>query len=70
MEIPDDRPVHYRWQHRKCGKASCSCHIPPHPGHGPYLYAVWFDGTRSQSRYCGKAHPDLAELTEGIRQCS
>jgi hypothetical protein len=39
---------------RKCGRNNCQCRQPGGKKHGPYLYAVWFDGRKQFKRYIGK----------------
>ena len=49
--IPGVPTVHYRQQHVRCGKGCASC------PHGPYWYAYWKEGGRSQSQYIGGQLP-------------
>lgn len=55
---PDNQHITYQLQHRKCGKSSCST-CRKGPGHGPYWYAYWREGTRLRSGYIGKVNPYL-----------
>jgi hypothetical protein len=57
-EIPGDHHVTYQFQYRKCGKPTCST-CRSGPGHGPYWYAYWREGSRLRSGYIGKVHPSL-----------
>jgi predicted ATPase/DNA-binding SARP family transcriptional activator/Tfp pilus assembly protein PilF len=60
----DDSPppgthITYSREHRRCGKAACAT-CRDGPGHGPYWYAVWREGSRVRRRYLGvKAPPEL-----------
>ncbi|MDB5058678.1 MAG: transcriptional activator domain protein, partial [Chloroflexi bacterium] len=56
---PSGAGVSYQQQYRRCGKANCTRCAGAGPGHGPYWYAVWWDGTRTRSHYLGKAPPQL-----------
>jgi hypothetical protein len=41
-------------EHRRCGKPNCrTCRDGA--GHGPYLYAVWREGTKVKRKYLGRA---------------
>ena len=44
--------VTLRVEHRRCGK-DCRCNDGK--GHGPYLYAYWWEEGRTRSKYLGKA---------------
>jgi len=54
--LPTDSHITYQLQYRKCGKPSCST-CKRGPGHGPYWYAYWREGTRLRSGYVGKVQP-------------
>jgi hypothetical protein len=57
--VPGVPTVHYRQQHIRCGKGCESC------PHGPYWYAYWKEGGRSQSQYIGNQLPaDVRRLLE------
>ena len=43
-----------RAEYRRCGSPSCST-CREGKGHGPYLYAVWREGTKVKRKYLGKA---------------
>ncbi|GHO54939.1 DUF6788 family protein [Ktedonobacter robiniae] len=58
--IPNDQHITYQLQYRKCGKTSCST-CRNGPGHGPYWYAYWREGSRLRSGYVGKVHPQLQQ---------
>ncbi len=45
--------AHLRERFIRCGKPRCWCALQE-PGHGPYLYLVWREGTRVRERYVGK----------------
>jgi hypothetical protein len=63
-EIPNDQHITYQLQFRKCGKASCkTCRNGP--GHGPYWYAYWRQGSRLISGYVGK-QPMLELESSGV----
>lgn len=55
-QLPSNQHITYQLQYRKCGKVSCST-CRNGPGHGPYWYAYWRDGSRLRSGYIGKIHP-------------
>lgn len=59
-DIPRDQHITYQLQYRKCGKTSCST-CRNGPGHGPYWYAYWREGSRLRSGYVGKVHPQLQQ---------
>ncbi|EFH89379.1 DUF6788 family protein [Ktedonobacter racemifer] len=59
-DIPSNQHITYQLQYRKCGKASCST-CRNGPGHGPYWYAYWREGSRLRSGYVGKVHPQLQQ---------
>lgn len=61
--IPSDQHITYQLQHRKCGKEACST-CRNGPGHGPYWYAYWREGSRLRSGYVGKVHPHLQQMTD------
>ncbi len=44
--------VTLRVEYRRCGQA-CRCNGGK--GHGPYLYAYWWEEGRTRSKYLGKA---------------
>ncbi len=44
--------VTFRVEHRRCSK-DCRCNGGK--GHGPYLYAYWWEEGRTRSKYLGKA---------------
>jgi hypothetical protein len=52
-EHPTDEHITYQLHYRKCRKPSCR----QGPGHGPYWYAYWRDGTRLRSVSIGKVRP-------------
>ncbi|MGH2517758.1 MAG: DUF6788 family protein [Ktedonobacterales bacterium] len=54
--LPKDLHITYQLQFRKCGKASCGT-CKRGPGHGPYWYAYWREGTKLRSGYVGKIQP-------------
>src|SRR5579859_5471526 len=56
IRLPDDQHITYQFQHRKCGKSSCST-CRDGQGHGPYWYAYWREGSRLRSGYIGKVPP-------------
>ncbi len=56
IELPNDQHITYQFQHRKCGKSSCST-CRDGQGHGPYWYAYWREGSRLRSGYIGKVPP-------------
>jgi len=43
-----------REEYRKCGSPRCPT-CPDGPGHGPYRYAVWREGTQVKRKYLGRA---------------
>jgi hypothetical protein len=48
-DIPEGTHISYQFQHRKCGKCKA---CKQGPGHGPYIYAYWYEqgrGTRSKN---------------------
>lgn len=62
IELPQNQHITYQLQYRKCGKASCqTCRNGP--GHGPYWYAYWREGSRLRSGYIGKIPPKLSSST-------
>ena len=54
--LPNDLHITYQLQFRKCGKPTCGT-CKRGPGHGPYWYAYWREGTKLRSGYIGKAQP-------------
>jgi hypothetical protein len=56
--VPVDVVTHptYRQRFITCGKADCHT-CTDGPGHGPYWYAYWREGTKVRSRYIGKQRP-------------
>ena len=52
---PADRKT-YRQRYITCGKPGCRT-CTAGPGHGPYWYAYWREGTKIRSAYIGKQHP-------------
>jgi hypothetical protein len=59
-QLPSDHTITYQLQYRKCGKPTCrTCRMGP--GHGPYWYAYWRDGSRLHSAYIGKVRPSSLE---------
>lgn len=55
-KLPTDQHITYQLQYRKCGKPTCgTCKMGP--GHGPYWYAYWREGTKLRSGYIGKTQP-------------
>lgn len=55
-ELPEGLHITYQLQYRKCGKQSCGT-CKQGPGHGPYWYAYWREGSRLRSGYIGKTQP-------------
>lgn len=54
--LPLDVPTNHskREEYRRCGRPTCtSC--SDGPGHGPYVYAVWRDGSKVRRKYLGRA---------------
>lgn len=49
----------YVLQKRRCNKEGCFCMDGEVAivGHGPYWYAYWNDGGKTQSKYVGKRPP-------------
>jgi hypothetical protein len=59
-QLPADQHITYQLQYRKCGKRTCrTCRTGP--GHGPYWYAYWREGSRVHSMYIGKSRPTSME---------
>ena len=54
--LPTHLHITYQLQFRKCGKASCGT-CKRGPGHGPYWYAYWREGSKLRSGYVGKTQP-------------
>jgi len=48
----------YRQRYITCGKAGCTT-CAEGPGHGPYWYAYWREGTKIRSMYIGKQRTPL-----------
>ena len=46
--------VSVRREYRKCGAEKCSTCVDG-PGHGPYLYAFWREGSKVRRKYLGRA---------------
>ena len=46
----------YRQRYITCGKVGCHT-CTNGPGHGPYWYAYWREGTKIRSLYIGKQRP-------------
>jgi predicted ATPase/DNA-binding SARP family transcriptional activator len=63
---PSGVRVTYRQQYRRCGKPTCARCASGGPGHGPYWYAVWWDGRRTRSQYLGKAPPSPSEMPASL----
>lgn len=55
-KLPTEVHITYQLQFRKCGKPSCGT-CKRGPGHGPYWYAYWREGTKLRSGYIGKMQP-------------
>jgi hypothetical protein len=55
-DLPATAAITYRRQYARCGKADCARCANDNPGHGPYWYAYWREGSRLRSGYIGK-HP-------------
>jgi hypothetical protein len=63
-QLPNNHHITYQLQYRKCGKPSCrTCRSGP--GHGPYWYAYWREGSRLRSAYIGKVRPASLETPLG-----
>ncbi|HEX8983088.1 MAG TPA: DUF6788 family protein [Ktedonobacterales bacterium] len=54
--LPKDLHITYQLQFRKCGKPTCGT-CKRGPGHGPYWYAYWREGSKLRSGYIGKMQP-------------
>ncbi|MFI5274763.1 MAG: DUF6788 family protein [Ktedonobacterales bacterium] len=54
--LPGNVHITYQLQFRKCGKPTCGT-CKRGPGHGPYWYAYWREGTKLRSGYIGKVQP-------------
>ena len=54
--LPLDAPRNHsvRAEYRRCGKPGCTV-CKTGKGHGPYLYAVWREGSKTRRKYLGKA---------------
>lgn len=59
IKLPQKQHITYQLQYRKCGKASCKT-CSNGPGHGPYWYAYWREGSRLRSGYIGKTPPKFS----------
>jgi hypothetical protein len=46
-------PANHTVRARRCGRETCSTCTEGN-GHGPYLYAVWREGTRVRRKYLGR----------------
>ncbi|GAC1388872.1 MAG: hypothetical protein NVS4B12_12050 [Ktedonobacteraceae bacterium] len=66
-EIPNDQRITYQFQHRKCGKTSCST-CRNGQGHGPYWYAYWREGSRLRSGYVGKINPHETDAAPSLNE--
>lgn len=42
-----------RLERRRCGKPTCKCARPDHPGHGPYLYRTKTVAGKTKREYLG-----------------
>jgi hypothetical protein len=63
-QLPSGHHITYQLQYRKCGKPSCrTCRS--RPGHGPYWYAYWREGSRLHSTYIGKVRPASLDTPPG-----
>jgi hypothetical protein len=63
-KLPSSHHITYQLQYRKCGKPSCrTCRS--RPGHGPYWYAYWREGSRLRSTYIGKVRPASLDTSLG-----
>src|ERR1700676_5077401 len=62
LQLPNDQHITYQFQHRKCGKSSCST-CRDGQGHGTYWYAYWREGSRLRSGYIGKVSPSATTPT-------
>ncbi|MBD1842615.1 hypothetical protein H6F89_04150 [Cyanobacteria bacterium FACHB-63] len=53
----------YVLQKRRCGRADCACMEGEisDVGHGPYWYAYWNEGGKTQNHYVGKRPPWLKQ---------
>lgn len=56
-----------REEYRRCGSGGCAT-CRDGQGHGPYLYAVWRDGTKTRRKYLGKAATALTAPRTGKRR--
>ena len=54
--LPANVHITYQLQYRKCGKPTCGT-CKRGPGHGPYWYAYWREGSKLRSGYIGKVQP-------------
>jgi hypothetical protein len=55
-ERPTDEHITYHLEYRKCGRPSCrTCRMGP--GHGPYWYASWRNGSQVYSLFIGTVRP-------------
>jgi len=57
---PPNTHIVYRRQYVRCGKPACLRCTSGAPGHGPYWYAYWREGSRLRSGYIGKVSPEEA----------
>ena len=65
--IGDLRPGSLVQTYRKCGKPSCRCASPEHPGHGPYWQLTCAVGGKTRSRSIPASE---VEATKGqIAEC-
>jgi hypothetical protein len=65
-KLPTDQHITYQLQYRKCGKPTCGT-CKASPGHGPYWYAYWREGTKLRSGYIGKTQPVGLSSTAAAR---
>ncbi len=65
-KLPTDQHITYQLQYRKCGKPTCGT-CKNGPGHGPYWYAYWREGTKLRSGYIGKTQPQGVSATQVAR---
>lgn len=53
--------VYVQREYVRCGKPRCHCASAGDPGHGPYWYGYFRDGTRLRSVYIGRVLPGKKE---------
>jgi hypothetical protein len=63
-QLPGNHHITYQLQYRKCGKPSCHTYRSG-PGHGPYWYAYWREGSRLRSTYIGKVRSPSQDTSLG-----